>query len=60
MVMTNKKIKWAYQKWCEGFSVREISDALDVDMATVYKTFKKRGLVRIRIPLKYEEENDDD
>lgn len=55
--LTEKKLKWAYQKWCEGFSVLEIAEALYIDSSTLYKIFRKRGLVRIRIPLKYEEDD---
>lgn len=28
--LTPKEIKWAYQKWCEGYTQQQIADALFV------------------------------
>ena len=51
-----KALKWAYRKWCEGFSVIDIASALDVDPSAIYWQFRKRKWKRVRIPLVYEEE----
>lgn len=51
-----KMMRWAYQKWCEGFSVTDIAGALDVDPSFIYWQFRKRKWKRVRIPLVYEEE----
>lgn len=55
-VLTEKQLKWAYTKWCEGYSVLEIAEALYIDSSTLYRIFRQRGMIRIRIPLEYKEE----
>lgn len=51
-----KQMRWAYRKWCEGFSVTDIAAALDVDTSFIYWQFRKRKWKRVRIPLEYREE----
>lgn len=47
--LTKAQSAWAYKKWCIGYSVREIADALYVSESTVYRSFC--GKKRIRPPL---------
>lgn len=51
--LTPKEIKWAYQKWCEGYTQQQIADALFVDERTIRRMINSRP--RIRPILKYEE-----
>ena len=39
---SDEAMKWAYQKWCEGYSVTDIAAALDVDTSFIYWQFRKR------------------
>ena len=52
--LTNKQIKWAYEKWCQGYTQQQIADALFVCEKTVYRALK--GKPRIRELLIYKEE----
>lgn len=51
--LTPKQIEWAYQKWCEGYTQQQISDALFVCEKTIRRAINSRP--RIRPILKYEE-----
>ena len=46
--LTPKQIRWGYEKWCEGYTLIQIGDALNVCEKTVKRAFKRNGLVRIR------------
>jgi hypothetical protein len=48
-----KQIEWAYTKWCEGYTLQQIADALYVCKQTVRRAIN--GRPRIRPILKYEE-----
>jgi DNA-binding XRE family transcriptional regulator len=51
--LTHKQIEWAYTKWCEGYTLQQIADALYVCEVTVRRAIN--GRPRIRPILKYEE-----
>lgn len=53
-VLNHKQREWAYRKWCEGHTIRQIADALFVCTKTVIRAID--GRPRIRPILKYEEE----
>ena len=55
--MTKRQIEWAYTKWCEGYTITQIANALYVSNRTVSRMFE--GRPRIRPILKYEEEKED-
>lgn len=38
-ILTDDERKWAYEKWCEGYSIQEIAEALYVDYQTVRRLF---------------------
>jgi DNA-binding XRE family transcriptional regulator len=48
-----KQKEWAYIKWCEGYTLDQIADALCVGSKTVRRAIN--GRPRIRPILKYEE-----
>ena len=48
-----KQKEWAYTKWCEGYTLEQIGDALYVCAKTVRRAIN--GRPRIRPILKYEE-----
>ena len=48
--LSPKQIEWAYSKWCNGYTLREIAEVLYVAESTVYKSFK--GKRKHRPPLK--------
>lgn len=41
-ILRPKEIEWAYEKWCEGYTLQQISDALYVCPKTVHRAFKGR------------------
>ncbi len=51
--LSHKQIEWAYTKWCEGYTLEQIGDALYVCAKTVRRAIG--GRPRIRPILKYEE-----
>ena len=51
--LTKKQIEWAYDKWCLGYTQRQIADALYVCEKTVQRALK--GKQRIRPILEYHE-----
>ena len=53
-IMTDREVIWAHRKWCEGHSLEAIADALHVCSRTIYLEFKRRGMKRVKIPLKYD------
>lgn len=44
--MTTKEIDWAAEKWCEGYTHREIAKALCASAASVSFYLRKRNLSR--------------
>lgn len=55
-VLTPKQVAWAHRKWCEGYRLEQIANALYCNVRTIQREFKRNGLHRVEIPLKYEEE----
>ena len=52
-ILTNRQREWAYTKWCEGYTLYQIADALNVCTKTVSRAIGSRE--RIRPVLRYEE-----
>ena len=50
--MSPEKTKWAYEKWCEGYTYEQISEALYCCPLTVKRALK--GKKRERPKLYYE------
>ena len=50
--LTQREIDWAYEKWCEGYRLDQIADALYCNVRTISRAFRKHGCVRIRPVLK--------
>ena len=55
-VLSTKKVFWAHRKWCDGYTLEKIADALHCNVRTLQREFKRYGLHKVSIPLKYEEE----
>ena len=55
-ILTDDEIKWAYEKWCDRYTLHQIADALYVSHATIYNALK--GKPRIRPALHYERKCD--
>lgn len=53
-ILSKKEKEWAYQKWCEGNTILQIAEALNVCDKTVTRAIA--GKPRIRPILKYEGE----
>ena len=54
-LLSNDAVHWAYEKYCLGYTLIQIADALGCCERTVRREFKRRGLVRIRPVLTYKE-----
>lgn len=52
-VLTEDQIRWAYRRWCEGYALPVIADALFIHSTTLGKVFQRRGLRRHRLELEY-------
>lgn len=52
--LTRKQIYWAYEKWCLGYTLLQIAEALNVCERTVRRAIKDKE--RIRPILVYEGE----
>lgn len=52
--LSQKQKSWAYEKWCEGYTLMQIADALDVCEKTIVRAI--HGRPRIRPILIYQEE----
>ena len=52
--LTKKQKDWAYDRWCEGYTMYDIAAALDVCYKTVQRAIN--GRPRIRPILIYQEE----
>lgn len=53
LALTKEQIEWAYDKWCLGYTQRQIADALYVCEKTIQRVLK--GKPRIRPILEYHE-----
>lgn len=53
-LLTRKQKEWAYTKWCEGYTLVQIGDALGVCYKTIVRAIN--GRPRIRPLLFYNEE----
>lgn len=53
--LSHAQKEWAYAKWCEGYTLEQIADALYVCTKTVRRAI--RGRPRIRPILKYTKES---
>lgn len=51
-ILGQEEIDWAYQKWCEGYTQREIGAALYVSTETVNKYLIRKG-PKVKPPLVY-------
>lgn len=47
-VLSQKQISWAYEKYCEGYTLEQISSALYICKRTIMRAFKRNGLTRVR------------
>jgi hypothetical protein len=45
--------RWAHDKWCQGYTLRQIGEALFVHPRTLQREFAQRGWRRIRPKLVY-------
>lgn len=52
-ILTPAQIEWAYEKWCLGYTLAQIAEALEVSSRTVSREFEKLGRPRIRPKLIY-------
>lgn len=50
--LTRAQIEWAYTKWCEGYTLLQIADALYVGEKTIRRALM--GRPKIRPVLKYD------
>ena len=53
--LTRNKKEWAYTKWCEGYTLEQIAQALHVCSKTIQRVIGDRP--RIRPVLVYEEDD---
>ena len=53
--LSHAQKEWAYEKWCEGYTLEQIADALYVCTKTVRRAIN--GRPRIRPILKYTKED---
>lgn len=49
--LSEEEIKWAYEQWCQGYSKKEIADALFVHVNTIDGYFRQRKLKKKKPPL---------
>ena len=52
--LSTKQKEWAYEKWCQGYTQRQIADALFVCEKTIRRALKNKP--KTRPILKYEME----
>ncbi|MBR2047113.1 MAG: hypothetical protein IJ960_00805 [Oscillospiraceae bacterium] len=51
--LSDAELRWAHRRWCEGYSLAEIGDALFVSASALGDAFRRHGLVRERRPISY-------
>lgn len=52
--LTDDQAAWAFRKWCCGYTLTEIAQALHVSNSTLSAEFKVRGWQKQKQPLIYE------
>lgn len=52
-ILSAAERKWAYEKWCVGYTLEQIAEALRVNPQTVGRTFSRHGLEKARPVLLY-------
>lgn len=52
-VLAPAQVEWAYEKWCLGYTLAQIAEALNVSSRTVSREFEILGRPRIRPKLIY-------
>jgi len=51
--LTLAQVEWAYEKWCLGYTLAQIAEALHVSSRTVSRAFELLGKPRVRPKLIY-------
>ena len=51
--LTHDQVEWAYEKWCLGYTLAQIAEALEVSSRTISREFEKLGRPRVRPKLVY-------
>ena len=46
--LTRKQTFWAYQKWCDGYRLVDIAEALNCHEKTIRRSFQRERLERTR------------
>lgn len=44
--LDKEQVRWAYTKWCEGYTQQQIADALYVCEKTVHRSLKNKPRIR--------------
>lgn len=52
-VLAPAQIEWAHEKWCLGYTLAQIAEALEVSPRTVSREFELLGKPRVRPKLIY-------
>ena len=52
-VLTPAQVEWAYEKWCLGYTLAQIAEALHVSSRTVSREFELLCRPRVRPKLIY-------
>lgn len=52
-LLSTDELKWAYEKWCLGYTQEEIAAALYCSSKTLLREFQHRGWRKVRPPLHY-------
>ena len=56
-ILSHKDKEWAYEKWCEGYTIVEVAAAMNVSSKTVTRAI--HGRPRIKPVLVYERQMDE-
>lgn len=46
-ILSEAEIQWAFNKWLDGYSLRQISAVLFVSQPTVTRSLQRRGLRKV-------------
>lgn len=52
--LSEAEIRWAHEKWCNSYSLREIAAALYVSEKCLRRHLTLRGLKKDTVPLHYD------
>ena len=55
-LLTHAQCEWAYEKWCEGYTMEEIADCFQCSPRTISRT-AIHGRPKIKKLLKYDYKN---